>query len=106
MRQTRKNVLDAILIALPKFKFNGWKAYEDTMMGSFYFCNDKKDCTFYATPFWENVRGIPVEDFESNIYAKLPFKLSGSTPVDVKTYFTLIKKHIKEKYHATNKKRN
>ena len=108
MKQTRNDILKAILEALPKFKYKGWRAAEDEAVGSFYFYNEKNDVSFFATPFWETCRGIPFEDYERNIFLKVPFILSGNIEKDVERYFNFAKSFIKEnKYkYETNAKRN
>ncbi|MDV7399536.1 hypothetical protein RZS08_49440, partial [Arthrospira platensis SPKY1] len=52
----------------------GWEFNVDTSMGTVYFLNPELDRVIYATPFYNDVEGILVEE-DGTVLAVLPFEI-------------------------------
>ena len=88
-----------LAVALDKKKIGQWTLDLDNMSGVLYLINRKySDVSVVATPYWEGMKGIPLEirnkDDNLIISKILPFKLSMNTMVDIKSYIGIMKRNI------------
>lgn len=74
---------------MPSFNHKGFQGDVDGVTGAYVFTNKEKAIDFYATPFWENAKGIDFER-DGNVIAKVEFNVTD-TATD---YFEIIKKFI------------
>lgn len=88
-------------------KVFGW-VFEKERFNTLAFHHDDNDWTIFATPFWEDCEGIPVQatnpDGEVVELDTLKFELSDNYQIDSERFFTLMWEHMADWQNTLAKK--
>ncbi len=76
---------------------DGWQFFIESS-GSWSWCHPDKERTVYASPFWDGLDGIPVQesdDWDREIVNVLiPFALTGDDTEDARRYLQLVSPYL------------